>query len=169
MLSSAVSKQQSTSQQQSWDVWVLFWWNQHCTKAPQKSPMRTGSPSVLGAGQRDGPGSPLQILPLADILTGDIIGHVLHMRISKYKISYELLCLQGWYYLRQIQSTPNVFSNVNSKPFSTFKSQQRSFHVHMVMFLSCHVSRFLSSASCTHRTSVFVFHIPWQQLPAILW
>lgn len=87
-LSSAASKQQNVSQQQGWDVWVLFWWNQHCTKPPQKSPMRTGSPSILGAGQRDGPGNPLQILPLAGILTGDIIGHVLHMQISKYKISY---------------------------------------------------------------------------------
>lgn len=28
--------------------------------------------------------------------------------------------------------------------------------------LSCHVSRFLSSTSCTHGKSVFVFHTPWQ-------
>lgn len=60
-------------------------------KSLQISPMRTGCSSHLGSGTEGCPGDPLQILPLAGTLTRDIIGHVLHMQISKYKISYELL------------------------------------------------------------------------------
>lgn len=79
----------------SWHIQVMFWGNQHCTKAPREAHGEWNRAACPSQELDRGTGTFLQTSPLTGSLIHGPIGQVLHMKTSKYKVSYKLACLQG--------------------------------------------------------------------------
>lgn len=96
--------------QQSWQVQVMFWGDQHCTKAPWEA----HGVACTSWGLDRGTDNFLQTLPLAGSLITDIIGHVLHMQTSKYNVSYELAFFK-------VNSTWDKYKALSCQQWTLFK------------------------------------------------